>query len=153
MKRVKEAIFKRMRDDTTLRALLGITTPNSADGRIRWLSLSDTPLYPSVIYKRLSSDQDQRFNDFLKAPVVFEIFIYDLSQSPETIENIKDRIEELFHNQHKDLTTLTGDEIHFYTSLVVRDSGDAYQDVFDRYYTTIRLEFILQKVSDILGCD
>ena len=150
MIRVKEAVFKRMRDDTTLRFLLGIITPGSADGKIRWFSLSDTPVYPSVIYRRLPTDQDQLFTDFnsLKSSVAFEISIYDLSQTPETIENIKDRIVELFHNQQDALTTLTGTEIHFYSSRVINDSGDAFQDVFDRYFTTIRVEFSVQKVCE-----
>jgi hypothetical protein len=150
MKKVHQVVYNRMKDDSELATLLG----GSTTGRVSWINLPSNPLYPSIIYRQLTTTSDKIFEfNSLKTPMVFSIDVYDDTPSPETITDIKQRITELFHNQEAALTTLAVDDtgkllLHFYNSEVVDDIGDGFLDSQDRWFTTLRIEFIVQLVCE-----
>lgn len=150
MKIAHKVVYNRMKNDSELATLLG----GSTSGKVCWLNLPSNPTYPSIIYRRLTTTQDTKFNfNSLKNPMVFSIDIYDDTPSPEIITDIKQRITELFHDQEVTLNTLAVDDtgkplLHFYKSEVIDDIGDGFLDSQDRWFTTMRLEFVIQLVCE-----
>lgn len=151
MLEVKKKVYDRLIGDTdalnpdSLQSILGDAPLNHTF----WHYMPDNPVYPCIIYRRLNTTQDQEFDlSTLKDPMIFEITLYDSTPSPEKIDKLKDRISELFHRKNKELSDT---HLHFYDASVVDDIGDAFQDSEGRWFTTLRLQFKVVKVCDLLN--
>lgn len=148
MKTMKKVVYERMKNDSTLETLLGGDNTN----RIRWHYLPSNPIYPSIIYRRLTTTQNTTLGiPSLKDVVTFNIDIYDTTPSPETVDDIKERIRDLFHDQTAALNALAVDItdkplLNFYLSEVIDDIGDGFFDSQARWFTTIRIDFKVQLV-------
>ena len=149
MLQVKAKVYSTLISDTdtddpnSLASILGALPIQ----HVFWHYLPSNPVYPSIIYRRLNTEQDQIFNhSTLKNPMTFELSIYDSTPSPEKIDKIKDRITELFHGAE---ATLSDTHLHFYDASVMDDIGDSFLDADDRWFTTLRLQFIVIKVCDL----
>lgn len=150
MKTVKKVVYDRIRLDATIISLLG----GDASGRVRWHYLPSNPVYPSIIYRRLTTTQNNNLEiKSLKDVMTFNIDIYDDTPSPEIVDDLKERIGELFQDESAALNALAVDGtgkplLHFYLSEVIDDIGDAFQDSQDRWFTTIRVDFKVQLVCE-----
>jgi hypothetical protein len=150
MKKIKEVVYDRIRLDATIISLLG----GDATGRVSWHYLPSNPLYPSIIYRRLTTIQNTNLDiKSLKDSMSFGIDIYDDTPSPETVDDIKERIRDLFQDETAALNSLAVDGtgkplIHFYVSEVIDDIGDAFLDTQDRWFTSMRVDFKVQLVCE-----
>ena len=156
MKSVKEKIFKRIRDDATIRSLLGLPaivspdTTGPANGQIVWNYLPQNPIYPCIVYKRVTTKNELRFKYMQTAiaEMYFEIYILSDNPDPSLVDDLKDRITVLFQDTQEQLSD---SYMNYYLSEVIDDAGDIFQTDDKKYYTTMRLRFKLQKVCDIVN--
>ena len=93
---LKEAIFAKLNDDTTLRTLLG------GSNRIFHRNPPQDAQYPCVIYA-IITDSDRPFNETQDTGEAtmsfFRVIIYSKSSKTEESDNIEARIKELLNGQ------------------------------------------------------
>ena len=93
---LKEAIFAKLNDDTTLRALLG------GVGRIIHREPSKKTRYPCVVYD-IISDTDNPFDETRNSGQItetyFRITIFSKNSKTEETDNIESRIKTLLNGQ------------------------------------------------------
>ena len=93
---LKEALFAKLNNDTTLRALLG------GSGKIFHRDPPNEPTYPCLVYSFIT-DQDNVYNETTAGGEVtrsnIRITIFSNSSKTEESDNIEARIKSLLHGQ------------------------------------------------------
>ena len=93
---LKEAIFAKLNDDSTLKGLLG------SSGRVFHRNPPKNAQYPCVAYA-IISDRDRPFNETQDTgeatEAFFRVIIFSKSSKTEEIDNIESRIKTLLHGQ------------------------------------------------------
>lgn len=149
MIKVKEKFYQRLRDDATIRTLLGITTPGGDDGHIAWNYLPDNPVFPMLVYWEGASKAENRFRGIQTITDLFyDLEIYDEAPDSTKIENIKDRVMQLFQDTHE---SLSDQYVNFFVSEVTDGGGDAFTIVDNRWYGKLRIHFKVQSVAEIIS--
>jgi hypothetical protein len=118
-----------------------------ADGHIVWNYMPENPIFPMIVFWESSSKVDVRFKGVQTITDLFyDLEIWDEAPDSTTIEQVKDRIMQLFQDTHEGFSDTV---VNFYVSEVVDGGGDAFTVFNNRWYGKLRLHFKMQMVSDI----